>query len=313
MEFKDYYKILGVKPEDELKDIKKAYRKLARKYHPDVNSEEGVEEKFKEVAEAYRVLKDKDKRAEYDELRRYGRDRPSGQGFEPPPGWQPSSEEANGDFSDFFNSIFGNAQRGNARSDSTQEQAYAFRGQDIEIELPVFLEETLTAFEKSIEFRVPSFEQGRVNTSNKQLKVTIPVGVTEGKRIRLRGQGAPGEGGGPAGDLYLHVRLVPHPLFDVEGHNLIITIPIAPWEAALGAKVEVPTLDGKINLSIKPNSSTGQRLRIKEKGLVNKPKRGDLFAVLKIVMPDNPNADSDDLWKQLSETIDFNPRTEWEK
>jgi curved DNA-binding protein len=313
MEFQDYYKILGVKPDAELKAIKSAYRKLARKYHPDVNKEEGVEEKFKEVAEAYRVLKDKDKRAEYDELRRYGGSRPSGQGFEPPPGWQSSGEEANADFSDFFNSIFGNAQRRGGRPDFSQEQAYAFKGQDIEIELPVFLEETLKAFEKPLQFRIPSSEQGRVSYTNKELKVTIPAGVTEGKRIRLRGQGAPGEGGGPAGDLYLHVRLVPHPLFDVEGHNLIITVPIAPWEAALGTKVEMPTLEGKINLSIKPNSSTGQRLRIKEKGLVNKPNRGDLYAVLKVVMPDKSNADNDDLWKQLSEKVEFNPRTEWEK
>lgn len=313
MEFKDYYKILGVKTDAELKDIKDAYRKLARKYHPDVNSEAGVEEKFKDVAEAYRVLKDKDKRAEYDELRRYGGGRPSGQGFEPPPGWQSSGEEVNGDFSDFFNSIFGNARRGGARPDFNQEQAYAFRGQDVEIELPIFLEETLKAFEKSIQFRVPAYEHGQVTYSNKQLKVTIPAGVTEGKRIRLRGQGGSGEGGGPAGDLYLHVRLVPHPLFDVEGHNLMITVPIAPWEAALGAKVQVPTLDGKINLSIKPNSSTGQRLRIKERGLVNKPTRGDLYAVLKIVMPENSNGDLDELWKQLSEKTTFNPRSEWEK
>jgi curved DNA-binding protein len=313
MEFKDYYKILGVEPTAEDKEIKIAYRKLARKYHPDVNAEEGVEEKFKEVAEAYRVLKDKNKRAEYDELRRYGGSRSSGQGFQPPPGWQGGGEEVNHDFSEFFNSIFGNPRHDSGRPDFTQEQAYAFRGQDIEIELPVFLEETLSAFEKSIQFRVPKHEHGKESSSDKYLKVTIPAGVTEGKRIRLRGQGALGKGGGSSGDLYLHVRLVPHPLFDIEGHNLIITVPIAPWEAALGTKVQLPTLDGKINLLIKPNSSTGQRLRIKERGLVNKPKRGDLYAVLKVVMPEKSNSDVDDLWKKLSEKTEFNPRSEWEK
>lgn len=311
MEFKDYYAALGVKPEADLKEIKNAYRKLARKYHPDVNAEPGVAEKFKDVAEAYRVLKDPEKRAEYDELRRYGGKRTAGEGFQAPPGWQSQGQENEGDFSDFFNSIFGNAGRGSARSGSAQEHGFAFRGQDIEIELPIFLEDTLEAKEKPIQYRIPSYENMQVSYINKSLKVTIPAGVGEGERIRLRGQGAPGQGSAPAGDLYLHVRLVPHPLFDVEGHNLIITVPIAPWEAALGSKIMVPTLDGKINLSIKPDSQSGQRLRVKERGLRSKTGRGDLYAVLKVVMPEKSTDQTNALWKQLAEKTSFNPRQKW--
>lgn len=311
MEFKDYYAALGVKPEADLKEIKDAYRKLARKYHPDVNAEPGVAEKFKDVAEAYRVLKYPEKRAEYDELRRYGGQRAAGEGFQPPPGWQSQSQEFDGDFSDFFNSIFGNAGRGSARSGFRQEQDFAFRGQDIEIEMPMFLEETLEAKEKPIQYRIPNYENNQISYINKSLKVTIPAGVSEGERIRLRGQGTPGQGGAPAGDLYLHVRLVPHPLFDVEGHNLIIAVPIAPWEAALGSKVTVPTLDGKINLTIKPDSQSGQRLRVKERGLRSKTSRGDLYAVLKVVMPEKSNDESKALWKKLAEKSSFNPRDRW--
>lgn len=315
MEFKDYYEILGVKPEADKKDIKAAYRKLARKYHPDVNAEAGIAEKFKEVAEAYRVLKDPQKRAEYDELRRYGGQRPGGDGFQPPPGWQSQGEEFEGDFSDFFNSIFGNARQGSRAEGSragSQSQGFSFRGQDIEIELPMFLEDTLEAMEKPIQYRIPDYGNNQGYTT-KSLKVTIPAGVSEGERIRLRGQGAPGQGDAPAGDLYLHVRLVPHPLFDVEGHNLIITVPITPWEAALGAKVPVPTLDGKINLSIKPNSQSGQRLRIKGKGLRSKTGRGDLYAVLKVVMPETSTDEVKSLWESLSEKTSFDPRQKWGK
>ncbi len=307
MEFKDYYKILGVEPDAETKDIKTAYRRLARKYHPDLNPGEEAEANFKEVAEAWEVLRDDTRRAEYDELRRYGGRRPSD--FEPPPGWQSSGggeyHHFSGDFSDFFNSVFGSGFEQAARG-------APLRGNDVEIEMPIFLEETLKDTEKPVVYNLPVVENGQVRQQRKSLKVTIPAGVVDGERIRLKGQGAPGPGGGPAGDLYLHIRLVPHPLFDVEGRNLAITIPVAPWEAALGAKVQVPTLAGRINLTIAPGSQSGQRLRVRGKGLVGRGGQGDLIAVLKVVMPPSPDEGTRALWRELAERADFDPRSEWE-
>lgn len=307
MEFKDYYKILGIKPDADLKAIKTAYRKLARKYHPDVSEEKDAENKFKDVAEAYAALRDTQKRAEYDELRKYGQ---QGKSFTPPPGWQSSSSQ-DGEFSDFFESIFGSAR---PRGQQTHHQTrFSFRGQDIETELPIFLEETLSDKKKTISYQLPHYDTDgrRLADVKKTLNIKIPKGVSEGERIRLKGQGGPGIGDGENGDLYLHIRLVPHPLFDVEGHNLIITVPITPWEAILGTKVEVPTLSGNINLTLPPNSQTGKRLRVKGKGLVSKTGMGDLYAVLKIVIPDKTDEDSRQLWKTLSEKAAFNPRREW--
>ena len=309
MDFKDYYQILGVKPEADKKEIKTAYRKLARKYHPDMNPDAGAEDKFKEVAEAYEVLKDAGRRAEYDELRQY-RDRPGG-GFEPPPGWQSSGGGGAGarhfeaDFSEFFNSTFGGSGGGFHR------QRPDLRGQDAEIEMPVFLEETLSEASKLVEYLIAVNEDGQLREVKKRLKVKIPAGVVDGERIRLRGQGGSGLGDGPNGDLYLHIRLVPHPLFDVEGHNLVVTVPLAPWEAALGAKITVPTLSGKIHLTVAPNSQSGQKLRIKGKGLASKTGTGDLFALLKVVMPPSANDEVKALWQSLSEKASFDPRTQW--
>jgi len=297
MEFKDYYQILGVQPDAEQKDIKTAYRKLARKYHPDVNPEKGAEDKFKEVAEAYEVLKDAERRAEYDELRLYraqaGSQRAGGRHFE-------------GDFSEFFNSIFGGGAGGSFR-----QQQSGLRGQDAEIEMPIFLEETVSDATKRVEYAIPVYENGQVREVKKSLNVKIPAGVVDGERIRLKGQGGPGAGDGASGDLYLHIRLVPHPLFDVEGHNLVVTVPLAPWEAALGAKITVPTLSGKINLTVAPNSQSGQRLRIKGKGLPMKTGNGDLFALLKVVMPPAANAEVKALWQTLADKAHFDPRAQW--
>lgn len=310
MEFKDYYKILGVDSDADTATIKKAYRKLARKYHPDVSKEADAEDKFKEVAEAYEVLGDAQKRAEYDELRQYG-GRQGGAGFEPPPGWQSSSSgHFTGDFSDFFNDIFGGGFAGTGGFH--RQEDFVQRGQDLEMELPVFLEDTLKDTSKNIEYRVPGVDsQGRVVQSKKSLKVKIPAGTGDGERIRLKGQGAPGPDGKHNGDLFLNIRLVPHPLFDVEGHNLSITVPLAPWEAALGAKVELPTLEGRINLSIPAGSQSGKRLRIKGKGLPGKAGQGDLYAVLKVVMPSKKTAETDKLWQELADKAAFNPRAEW--
>ncbi len=309
VEFKDYYRILGVDPEADKADIKKAYRRLARKYHPDLNPGEEAEENFKEVAEAWEVLGDDTRRAEYDELRRFGGRRPSD--FEPPPGWQSGADAGqhhfSGDFSEFFNSIFGGGGFGEARREAP------LRGNDIEIEMPVFLEETLADCEKPVVYEIPVLSEGRMRSQRKSLNVTIPAGVADGERVRLKGQGTPGAAGGAAGDLYLHIRLVPHPLFDVEGRNLSITLPVAPWEAALGAKVAVPTLSGQINLTVAPNSQSGQRLRVRGKGLPGRGGQGDLIVVLKVVMPPDSGDKARALWRELAASAAFDPRSEWGK
>jgi curved DNA-binding protein len=317
MDFKDYYKILGVEPTADDKTIKTAYRKLARKYHPDVSKEVGAEDKFKEASEAYEALSDPEKRAEYDDIRKYGH-----QGrFQPPPGWHGrggtgagadfgGASFEGGDFSEFFSSIFGN--RGGQQGARTRNPGR--RGQDVEMELAIFLEETLSTESKKISFKVPQHSANgqRMADITKTLNVKIPAGVTDGERIRLKGQGAPGVAGGENGDLFLTIRLAPHPHFDVEGHDLIITVPLAPWEAALGAKVAVPTLTGKINLTIRPDSQSGQRLRVKGNGLLNKHgHRGDLFAQLKIVMPKSTDEATKALWEKLAETAAFDPRAQW--
>ncbi|MFJ2359699.1 DnaJ C-terminal domain-containing protein [Pseudomonas fluorescens] len=313
MDFKDYYKILGVEPTADDKAIKAAYRKLARKYHPDVSKEKDAEAKFKDASEAYEALKSADKRAEYDELRRYGQ---HGQPFQGPPGWQSrggfgGSGGDTGDFSDFFSSIFGNRGPGFGGGEGRQSRSAGRRGQDVEMELPIFLEETLSNESKKVTFQVPQYNANGQHVSNtsKSLNVKIPAGVSDGERIRLKGQGAPGIGGGANGDLYLTIRFAPHPKFDVEGENLIITLPLAPWELALGAEVAVPTLTGKINLKVPAGSQNGQRMRAKGHGLKNKAgERGYLFVQLKAVMPKTSDDEVKALWQELAKKAAFNPR-----
>lgn len=317
MEFKDYYSILGVDPEADVKAVKTAYRRLARKYHPDVSSESDAESRFKEIAEAYEVLSDEKKRAEYDQLRQYGR----GGRFEPPPGWQGQrgaggASAAGMDFSDFFSSIFGGRFDGGgaeARGQHSSEDFFSTRGRDLETEMPVFLEDTLQEQTKTIDYALPRYdEHGRVEETRKTLKVKIPAGVSDGERIRLKGQGAPGFGKGSPGDLYLRIRLVPHPLFDVLGRDLSITVPVAPWEAALGTRINIPTLDGRIQVTVAAGSQSGQRLRIRGKGLRRGDRQGDLYAVLKVVMPDTISEEEKRLWQQMADSTDFDPRSNWE-
>ncbi|MEX2470335.1 MAG: DnaJ C-terminal domain-containing protein [Pseudohongiellaceae bacterium] len=326
MEFKDYYDILGVAEDADKADIKKAYRKLARKYHPDVSKEKDAESQFKEVAEAFEVLGNDERRAEYDQLRKYGR---KGESFTPPPGWTGAGQGGRaggggfefadgGDFSEFFSSIFGGGGFGRAgaharssRGFDSSEDFYSRRGQDVEIDLPVFLEDTLRDEQKTISYKMPKYDgSGAVTEVKKTLKVKIPKGVVDGERIRLKGQGGPGFGKGAAGDLYLRIKLVPHPLYDVVGHDLHLTLPIAPWEAALGAKITVPTLTGKISLTIDPGSQTGKRMRVKGKGLPAKTDQGDLYVILKVVMPEKIDDKSKALWEQLKDTGKFDPREE---
>jgi curved DNA-binding protein len=312
MDFKDYYKILGVEPTADDKAIKAAFRKLARKYHPDVSKEKDAENRFKEANEAYEALSSPEKRAEYDELRKYGQ---HGRPFQGPPGWQgrggPGPEE-NVDFSDFFSSIFGQAGggrgAGNPFGRGGQQHAPPRKGQDVEMTLAVFLEETLSGESKQVSYRVPHASGG----DSKTLNVKIPVGVADGERIRLKGQGAPGSAGGAAGDLFMTIKLAAHPLFEVEGHDLVIQVPLAPWELVLGSKVAVPTLTGRINLTIRPDSQNGQRLRVKGNGLANRQgERGDLYAQLKVVMPATADDATRALWENLSQKAAFDPRVNW--
>jgi curved DNA-binding protein len=312
MEFKDYYKILGVDADADDKSIKAAYRKLARKYHPDVSSEEDAEHKFKEVSEAYEVLRDKEKRAEYDVARQYG----GARGFEPPPGWQGGAAgsgfqgDFQGGFSDFFEEVFGQAGHGSRQGYSRQH--FTRRGEDIELALAIFLEDAFKGESRTISYEVPSFdERGRLTREARTLKVKIPAGVTEGERIRLKGQGAPGIGDAPAGDLYLHIRFAPHPLYLVEGSDLTITVPVTPWEAALGCKLTVPTLEGDISLTVPANSQNGKRMRVRGKGLGRADKRGDLYVVLRVTMPESASQQEQTLWQQLAAASNFDPRRNW--
>ena len=316
MEFIDYYTVLGVDPSADDKAIKTAYRKLARKYHPDVSKLPGTEEKFKQVAEAYEILHSTEKRAEYDALREArsrGSNSHTGQANA---GYRAQEDAmANQDFADFFNSIFGatgSRNRQQHRPETRHDDGNQFKGDDVELEWPIMLEDTLADTTKQIEFIIPFYDhQDYQHQIKKSLNVRIPAGVSDGERIRLKGQGAPGIGNVPNGDVYLTIRLIPHPLFDVEANNLLLTLPLAPWEAALGAKIILPTLRGKIQLAIPANSQAGQRLRVKGKGLVGKKHCGDLIAVLKIVMPPAVNEHSKPLWEQLAESASFDPRREW--
>lgn len=313
MEFKDYYQILGVSEDADGKTIKTAYRRLARKFHPDLSEEPNAEDRFKEVAEAYEVLKDKEKRAEYDNLKQYGGEG----GFEPPPGWQggdfqSSGGDYQGGFSQFFEDIFGQAAHGSHQGYSRSH--FAQRGEDIELGLAIFLEEAHRGVTRNISFRVPQFDDNQhLSYRDKTLKVKIPAGVIDGERIRLKGQGAPGIGDAPDGDLYLQMQLAEHPLYAVEGTTLTMTVPVSPWEAVLGTKLQIPTLDGKVNLSVPANSQNGTRLRLKERGLGREGTRGDLYVVLGVTVPQSSGDEEQDLWRKLAEASDFDPREKWGK
>jgi curved DNA-binding protein len=322
VEFKDYYKLLGVPRTASSDDIRKAFRKLAREYHPDVaKDKKNAEEKFKEINEAYEVLGDADKRKKYDTL---GADWKSG-GFRPPPGgggggpgayrthtWHsgaPGAEEfefGGTGFSDFFEQVFGGGMRGGPGARGGFGGAQAEEGQDVEADLMVPLEEAMRGGVRAITLR----RSGPRGDKTQSFKVKIPAGVHDGQRLRVPGQGDPGTGGAPAGDLYLRVRLASHPDFRVEGSDLYHDVDLAPWEAALGTSVTVPTLTGSVNIKIPAGTQNGQRLRIRGRGLpIRDGEQGDLYAIARVQMPKELTAREKQLWEELAKESNFNPRT----
>lgn len=314
MQYKDYYKIMGLERTASQDDIKRAYRKLARKYHPDVSKEPKAEEKFKEVGEAYEVLKDAEKRKAYDEL---GSNWQQGQDFRAPPGWQYANahghagDAGGGGFdnvSDFFESLFGGGGGGGFRQGGFQQgraRNRAMRGEDFHAKIQVPLEDAVNGAVRQIQLPMTEYdEQGRPHTTTKTLKVKIPAGVKPGQQIRLSGQGSPGMGGGPQGDLYLEMNFEKHRLFDLDGNDIYLTLPLTPWEAALGTKITVPTLDGKVDLKIPENSQAGQKMRLKGKGISG----GDEYVILKIVIPPATTPAAKELYEKMAKEMPFNPR-----
>jgi curved DNA-binding protein len=296
MEYKDYYQILGVARDVSKDDLKKAYRKLARKYHPDVSKETDAEDKFKELGEAYEVLKDPEKRAQYDQ---FGANYKNGQSFTPPPGYRQQGGRGgfdnNSNFSSFFDSMFGGGGMGGGAG---RDNFYA-KGEDVNAKITVSLEDAFHGAKKTIRRPSGSTETGTLN-------VKIPAGITSGKKIRLSGQGRAGMGGS-AGDLLLEINIATHAHYRLEGSNVMLDLPIAPWEAALGAKVTVPTLAGKINLTIPAGAKSGQKMRLKGRGLPGK-EAGDQIMNLQIMTPPADNDKATKLYQQMAEELSFNPR-----
>ncbi|MGA8008551.1 MAG: DnaJ C-terminal domain-containing protein [Thiomonas sp.] len=313
MDYKDYYKVMGVERSATQDDIKRAYRKLARKYHPDVSKEAGAEGKFKDLGEAYEVLKDPEKRAAYDQL---GSNWRAGQDFQPPPGWGAGFEQRGGmpeneaDFSDFFETLF--ARRGTSRRSSAGShgaQGVHLRGQDHHAQVLIDLEDAYKGATRTLTLRMPEVDaQGHVVARERTLQVQIPKGVRAGQHIRLAGQGAPGLGEGGAGDLYLEIAFNPHGLYRVEGRDVFVDLPLAPWEAALGTEVNAPTPDGLVELKIPPTTASGRRLRLKGRGIPGATP-GDLYVVTQIVLPSADTEAARAAYRHLQgEFTAFNPR-----
>jgi curved DNA-binding protein len=312
MEYKDYYAVLGVGRKATQDEIKRAYRKLARKYHPDVSKEKDAEHKFKDLGEAYEVLKDPEKRVAYDQL---GSNWNAQQGFRPPPDWgagfefqgAPRGADQQHDFSDFFESLFGQG-----RSPGGGSRGFHMQGEDHHAKILVNLEDSYHGASRSISLQMPEVTpDGHVVSRNRTLKVSIPKGIRQGQQIRLSGQGAKGQGRGKAGDLYLEIEFNPHRFYRVEGADVYLELPVAPWEAALGATVNVPTPSGAIDLKIPENSKAGKKLRLKGRGIPSKTP-GDLYVVLQIALPPADDEKSRELYKRMREEIMFDPRAAME-
>ncbi|MDH3351546.1 MAG: DnaJ domain-containing protein [Gammaproteobacteria bacterium] len=309
MKFKDYYRVMGLDRDATQSDIKRAYRTLARKYHPDVSVEADAEARFKEVGEAYAVLRDPEKRAAYDQL---GAGFKSGQDFRPPPDWDQGFEfhrdfsgAGASEFSDFFESLFGHGARGFAGSGGRD---FSLRGQDTHAKIVIDLEDAYHGRTRNFSLKHTDIgADGRPRVQVRNLKVRIPPGVCAGQHIRLARQGSVGVGKGEAGDLYLEVEFNPHPFYHLEGKDIYLDLPVAPWEAALGATIEVPTPKGAVKLKIPPNSQAGRRLRLKGRGLPGKD-AGDMIAILKIVTPPASGDAGKAAYRAFAEAFEFSPR-----
>ena len=322
MEYKDYYQILGVSRDAGQDAIKRAYRKLAHKYHPDVSKEPDAEERFKEVKEAYEVLSDPEKRQAYDQL---GSGWRQGQSFEPPPGWESAFDAGGGsrgfggfgggDFSDFFESLFGGgAYGGGPFGDRARGSAwggvggFSAQGEDQHARIEIPLQVAFHGGQRRIQLAVPEADgQGRVRERTRSLDVKIPAGIREGQQIRLAGQGRPSPGGGSRGDLYLEVHIQPHPHFQLDGKDIYLNLPITPWEAALGQSVPVPTLGGTVNLTVPAGAQSGQKLRLKGRGLPGSHP-GDQYVVLQIKVPRAETEEHRKLFREMADKMAFNPR-----
>jgi curved DNA-binding protein len=310
MEFKDYYQTLGVTRDATAEDLKKAFRKLARKYHPDVSKEADAEKRMREVNEAYTVLSDPEKRAAYDQL---GRGYQPGQDFRPPPDWDAGFEFSGrgfspheaADFSDFFAELFGRMGGAGARHGHA---GMRMQGEDHHAKVLLDLEDAFSGATRQISLRVPQTDaQGRVQLATRTLNVKIPRGVRAGQVIRLAGQGAPGSGGAPAGDLLLEVQFKPHPRLRVEGRDLHLSLPVAPWEAALGAIVQVPLPQGSVKVRIPEGAQSGQHLRVRGHGIPGQPP-GDLLLEIQVVLPPATTPQARQLYETMARDLAFDPR-----
>lgn len=336
MKYRDYYEILGL-PRDATQDgIKHAYRKLARKYHPDLSAHADAEERFKELGEAYTVLKDTEKRAVYDRMGSRWRE---GQDFQPPPQWDDNFEfngkesrsRADTEFSDFFEAMFGSGHGGGqgrpangktwptdhaGQTASDLEDAYggaqrAMPGQDHHARITIDLEDAYRGAQRAISLETPILDaQGHVSLQSRTLNVSIPKGTRSGQHLRLSGQGGAGFGRGSAGDLYLEISLRDHPRFRVDGRDVSLDVPVAPWEAALGASVTVPLPDGSVDMTIPPDSGGGRRLRLKGKGIPGNPP-GDLYVTLNIALPPADSENARATWATMKQAFDFDPRADF--
>jgi curved DNA-binding protein len=307
MKYKDYYAALGVDKNASADEIKKAYRKLARKYHPDVSKEKDAKEKFQEVSEAYETLKDPEKKAAYDRLGTY---RP-GQDFQPPPDWEQQFSGSGVQFDDLdLADLFASLGRGGRGFGGARGNQPA-PGEDFEVTAQIPLEQAYhgTMLELNLQIPEPD-EQGRMRRVPRTLKARIPPGVTQGERLRLPGQGGKGLRKGRDGDLYVNVELLPHPLFRVSGRDLYFDLRLAPWEAVLGANVQIPTLSGAVRLKIRPGTQAGHQLRLAKRGLPKPGQEGDLYAIVQIVVPSTVTDREKALYTSLAEISSFNPRRE---